>query len=214
VDASPEPGAVLLSEEFAGASIDPRLTWLNPPQRWTSGRGSLRVETAAETDFWQRTHYGFRADSGHMLGAEIEGDFAASTELRFAPAHQYDQAGLMVRVSADCWLKTSVEWEPEGPARLGAVVTNGAWSDWSVQDFPRERRALALRVWRRGGDYVVEHASSASEGSWSLLRVARLHDDDGSRPLRCGLYACSPKGSGYVVEFDRLAIHALAPGGA
>jgi hypothetical protein len=46
------------------------------------------------------------------------------------------------------------------------------------------------------------------------MRVARLHDDVGDRPVACGLYACSPKAAGYVVEFDYLRIHALASAGA
>ena len=54
----------------------------------------------AGTDFWQGTHYGFRVDNGHALLAEIGGDFALETRVRTQPVHQYDQAGLMVRLIA------------------------------------------------------------------------------------------------------------------
>jgi regulation of enolase protein 1 (concanavalin A-like superfamily) len=96
----------------------------------------------------QKTHYGFGADNGHLLFKELTGDFVMTTQVRFHPVHPYDQAGLMVRVSPSCWLKTSVEYEPDSPSRLGAVVTNHAYSDWSTQDFPASGGVLGLRIHR------------------------------------------------------------------
>jgi uncharacterized protein len=122
-----------LDERF-GAHLDPRLTWHCAPPRWQLGPEGLRFGTMAGTDFWQGTHYGFRVDNGHALLAEIGGDFALETRVRTQPVHQYDQAGLMVRLTPECWLKTSVEHEPGAPSRLGAVITNDGWSDWSTQD--------------------------------------------------------------------------------
>ena len=71
----------------------------------------------------------------------------------------------MVRLSPECWLKTSVEFEPGEPSRLGAVITNHGWSDWSTQDLdPALARDVAFRVTRRGADYLVE----AVVGRWTL----------------------------------------------
>ena len=53
-------------------------------------------------------------------GAEVSGNVIVTARIRSYPAHQYDQAGLMVRFSSDCWLKTSVEFEPDSPSQLGA----------------------------------------------------------------------------------------------
>ena len=53
---------------------------------------------------------------------------------------QYDQCGIMVRLSEGIWLKTSIEFEGDEPARLGAVVTKGGFSDWSTQDVPSSVR--------------------------------------------------------------------------
>jgi regulation of enolase protein 1 (concanavalin A-like superfamily) len=104
------------------------------------------IEADAATDFWQRTHYGFQVDNGHFLYREMTGDFVPTARILFRPVHQYDQAGIMVRVSADCWLKCSVEFEPSGPNRLGAVVTNHGYSDWSTQNFPRHDCEVWLRI--------------------------------------------------------------------
>jgi regulation of enolase protein 1 (concanavalin A-like superfamily) len=163
----------------------------------------LRVETDGGTDFWQKTHYGFAADNGHFLFADVTDDFIVSTQVSFQGVHQYDQAGLMVRVSSSCWLKTSVEYEPEGPSRLGAVVTNAGYSDWSTQDFPSEAGQIWLRIRRKGSDYLVE--SSKDGVVWSQLRLARLHEDQGGA-VACGLYACGPKGGGFAPEFGFLSI--------
>jgi regulation of enolase protein 1 (concanavalin A-like superfamily) len=111
----------------------------------------------------------------------------------------------MVRVSPACWLKTSVEYEPHGPSRLGAVVTNGAWSDWSTQSFPSGLGAVWLRIHRQGDDYLVE--SSGDGRAWEQIRLAHLHEGHG-QAVACGLYACSPKGAGFVAEFSDLTIQA------
>jgi uncharacterized protein len=194
-----------LDETLAGPTLDIRLRWHNPPPDWSPGRDGLVVRTAAGTDFWQGTHYGFRVDNGHLFAAQVEGDFVLETEVVAAPVHQYDQAGLMVRLSERCWLKTSVEAEPGEPSRLGSVVTNAGWSDWSTQDLdPDVARHVAFRITRRGADYLVE-AATVPNGRWSQIRLGRLHEDEGG-PVLAGLYACSPKGEGFAATFKRLRI--------
>lgn len=189
----------LIDERFAGP-LDPRLSWLNEPPRWSTGDG-LELFTASGSDFWQRTHYGFRADNGHFLSLEADGDFTLETRVHFEPANHYDQAGLMVRFSPDDWLKTSVEFEPEGPARLGAVVTRAGWSDWSTQDFPRDLHDIELRVRREHLTYITEWRLPA--GAWTQLRVAPLTVEG---PVRAGIYACSPKGVGFRASFAWLRL--------
>ncbi len=146
------------------------------------------VGPGERTDFWQRTHYGFRADNGHLQYAEV-----------------YDQAGLIARFSSECWLKTSVEFEPSGPSQLGVVVTNGGYSDWSLQDFPHDGLLnYRLRIRREGRDFLVEYADDET-GPWRLLRMAHLNAEPETGAL-AGFYACSPKGSGYRAGASLLRI--------
>jgi uncharacterized protein len=195
-----------LRENFSKATLDPRLSWRCEPAIWSvdNARGRLRVQPDAETDYWQRTHYGFRVDNGHFFFAEVEGPFVMTTHVSFQPAHQYDQAGLMVRLSSDCWLKTSVEFEPGPTNRLGVVVTNAGYSDWSTQEVPSNLLDVWLRVERAGADYHVEWSLDGSE--WTQLRLGHLAEDDGARAAAAGLYACSPRATGYVAEFEFLEI--------
>lgn len=196
----------LLHEDFRAATLDSRLAWFNPPKRWRlDSRGpGLVVEPDDQTDFWQRTHYGFSADNGHFLGLELRGDFVLSTEVRFHPVHQYDQAGLMIRGNANCWIKASVEHELEGRPQLGAVVTNNGYSDWSLQEFPFSENSVCFRITKHGADVRVEF-SHVGRDQWKLMRVARLNWPD-SVPLRAGLYACSPKAAGFRAEFAFLRV--------
>lgn len=199
----------VLEANFSEA-MDGRLRWLNPPPRWSvgeNGRG-LVVETGAATDFWQGTHYGFRVDNGHVLAMELAGDFTVMTQLSFRAVHQYDQAGLIIRKDADCWIKTSVEHEQEGPPQLGVVVTSHGFSDWSLQNFPSGQTQVHLRLSKRAQDLTAEWKVPAAEG-WTLMRVAHWHAP-AEAPVWAGLYACSPKGAGFQAEFFSLQI--MRPG--
>ena len=194
-----------LHENFSGPSFDARLQWRCPPAHWQCDATTqcLRVAPDARTDFWQRTHYGFQVDNGHFLYLQAHGDFVLTTKVTSRPVHQYDQAGLMVRLSDGCWLKTSVEFEPDGDNRLGAVVTNGHYSDWSTQALAKEVDTVWLRIRAEGEDCIVE--SSFDGSRWTQIRVAHLAERAAAASVDCGLYACSPQGAGYTAEFDFLS---------
>jgi len=197
----------LIHETFAGPTLHPDLKWLNPPPAWELHPVAPRlvVYPASPTDFWQRTHYGFRADNGHLLYAEVSDDAVVEARIHSFPVHQYDQAGLMVRFSDECWLKTSVEFEPGGPSQLGAVVTNGGYSDWSLENFLHDATlGYSLRVRCEHEDYLVEYADNESS-RWRLLRVAHLVAQPGL-PKCAGIYACSPRGAGFLAEVEYLKI--------
>jgi hypothetical protein len=180
---------------FGGDTMDERLVWTSAPPRWALDGDVLTVEPTGGTDFWQGTHYGFRVDNGHLLAAPVPGDFELTVTVGGTPRHQYDQAGVMVRCSPATWVKASIEHEPSGPDRLGAVVTNHGWSDWSTQDTTLTE--LELRIVRTGDDVAVHARPVGAE--WSQLRIAHLHEIDDE--LLVGVYACSPKGEGYVASF-------------
>ncbi|MCZ2157357.1 MAG: DUF1349 domain-containing protein [Bryobacterales bacterium] len=180
--------------------------WFNPPTKWRMDKenASLIVEPDGATDFWQRTHYGFSADSGHFLGTDIDGDFTMTTTVRFFPAHQYDQAGLMLRATETCWIKTSVEYEPESSNALGAVVTNDGYSDWSFQPFPAAQDCVRLRLSLVGRDVLVDFSLKEDE-DWTPLRIAHLHAPE-NVSVKAGIYACSPKGHGFRAEFTEFEL--------
>ncbi len=192
----------ILNETFSQNSIDNRLTWYNEPNRWEVNDEKLSIFPLAETDFWQKTHYGFSPDNGHFLNIKIEGDFICETQVDCKFKNQYDQAGLMVRVSEESWMKTSIEFEQNEPNNLGAVVTSRGYSDWSTQPVSDELINFGLRITRTGSDYKVE-CKENDAGNWFQLRLFHLED----KPIvDVGVYACSPKGAGFQADFDFLKI--------
>ena len=191
----------ILSETFGG-SLDARLKWFCQPTMFSLEEPGLTIWPDAKTDFWQRTHYGFQNDNGHLMYAEMEGDFVMTTVVRFSPVHQYDQAGLMVRLSSDFWIKTSIEYETDEPNRLGAVVTRHGYSDWSTQDIAKNILEYQLRIRRERDDYIVDYRPSEAE-SWTQLRMAHLENIK-QAAVQCGLYACSPIEAGCKAQFEYL----------
>lgn len=182
------------------------LKWRVEPPVWNldSASETLIVQPAAATDFWQWTHYGFRADNGHFLHASVARPFRMAVRVTMDAKHQYDQAGLMIRLSQYCWLKTSVEFEPGGPSRLGVVVTNAGFSDWSTQDLAAGVTDYWLRVDRESANYLV--SASLDGAAWTQLRIARLVEDEGDSYVGCGVYACCPKQAGMRATFSEFSL--------
>ncbi len=192
-----------------GGGLDGIFLWHSEPSTWhfTSAGAVLTIQPDGSTDFWRRTHYGFDADNGHFLHTPVAGAFRMSARIRFGPLHQYDQAGLMVRISEDCWLKTSIEFEPGLANRLGAVVTNSGYSDWSTQDVAKGVTEFRLSIIRRGADYTLD--ASVDGRKWRQIRLARLIEDTGTTAVMCGVYACCPKEAGFSASFDEFRIQML-----
>jgi regulation of enolase protein 1 (concanavalin A-like superfamily) len=186
---------------FDTATLPPAFFWFNEPKRYFFADG-LNLVTAAKTDFWQGTHYGFRRDDGHCLFTEVTGDFSISTQVSFTPQSQYDQCGLMVRVDSQNWIKCSVEYESPTMSRLGSVVTNLGYSDWATQDISSTINTVHYRLSRQGQDFRLEYAFAV--GAWQQMRIAHLHTVGDA--LQVGIYACSPIGEDFHCRFHFITV--------
>ncbi len=193
---------IILNEHFDRSALNKGLTWHCEPSAWRIEDGKLLVSTDPKTDFWQKTHYGFSADNGHFLYMAIEGDFIIETRVDYNFRNQYDQAGLMVRISPDFWIKTAIEYEFGEPNKLGAVVTRAGYSDWSTQDVEDELKTVSFRILRKGPDFIIKYRKK-DDHKWIQLRMAHLKDH---KVIFCGLYACSPKAAGFMASFIYLNI--------
>lgn len=201
-----------MRDDFSAQRIPDGFSWFNEPEAVAFERG-LVMTTRAKTDFWQRTHYGFRRDDGHCLLAARAGDFSLETRVEFSPRTRYDQCGLMVRIDAENWIKASVEYEDGEISRLGSVVTNLGYSDWATQDISSTVTSLCHRIGRTGGDFLIEWSSDGAH--WHQARIAHLHAlGAGSEPpqgaatadLHIGIYACSPIGERFQCRFAYVEI--------
>jgi len=175
--------------------------WLNEPEEYYFD-GGLVVITEPETDFWQRTHYGFERDNGHCLLTELEAGFSFAARFEFKPQNPYDQCGLMVRIDRKNWIKISTEYENEEISRLGSVVTNLGFSDWATTDISSEIGSMWYKVKNRGDDFLIEN--SADGESWKQMRVTHLHKK--SDTFDVGIYACSPEDGRFQFKVDKVRI--------
>jgi hypothetical protein len=166
----------------------------------------MHITTAEGTDFWQRTHYGFRADNGHFLYVLVAGDFTFTCRVVYEPASQYEQAGLMVRYNEDSWIKASVEAETDEPFRLGAVVTRGGYSDWSTQSVSPGRVDRWFAVDRVDNDFTVRTRNEG--GSWEQLRITHLEPPAAADPpaIALGVYCASPKSGDLLVQVPEVSL--------
>lgn len=175
--------------------------WLNePPEAVTDPAGGLRVTTAEGSDFWRTTSYGFVRDSGHALLAPFPQDSAVEVTFEAALPELYDQAGVMVRVDEETWVKAGIECT-DGSPHLGAVVTHGT-SDWSLGPVPDWAGAsVTVRV-SRSGDALTVRARK-DEGEWRMVRLAHL---PAGAEVSAGPFCCSPQRDALTVRFTRFVL--------
>ncbi|QQE77141.1 DUF1349 domain-containing protein [Alicyclobacillus sp. SO9] len=202
-------GEWILYETFDNESLDPRLHWRYEPEDWfiDTDCSQLSLETGEQTDYWQKTHYGFEADNGHFLYMTTWKNFRMTTGLHAVPRSRYDQAGLMIRNSENVWVKSALEYIPNGPSKLGAVVTNNGYSDWSTQYVSCQDVNLYLRISKIAQNCYVDFSWDGQD--WKQIRIAHL-DVPAGAPVALGLYACSPQGKEQSVRFDFLTVEELS----
>ena len=177
--------------------------WINEPPFFdrigpTIGRDVLTVETGKDTDYWNNTFYGFRHGNGHLLAYPVTGDF--SLQLSFSAAYRalYDQAGAMLRIDDDNWLKCGVEFT-DGRKHFSVVVTRGDQSDWSIMPLRgKAETPVTLRLTRHAEALRVQVKDGRH---WRMVRLAFLPMPD---TVEVGPMCCSPTSEGLRVTFHRL----------
>ncbi|SFN74929.1 hypothetical protein SAMN05216330_101448 [Bradyrhizobium sp. Ghvi] len=173
--------------------------WLNEPKRWTAQDDSLEIVTDKATDFWQKTHYGFCRDSGHFLGFRTTEAFTAELRVQCEFQELYDQAGIMVRVDAEHWIKAGIEFS-DGRAMLSSVLTNGQ-SDWATAPYAHDASDFRMRVTVTEG--VIRLQSSADGQIWPLVRLAPFPK---AQSYLVGPMACTPERAGLPVKFTEFSL--------
>jgi regulation of enolase protein 1 (concanavalin A-like superfamily) len=169
--------------------------WLNPPAKSQIASDRLMIETAAQTDFWRETHYGFTHSNGHALLFDMPERFAAEVTFSGRFTSKYEQAGLLLWESETRWIKAGIE-NADGRANLAVVATDGR-SDWSMAPADDAVSDWTIRMTATDAAVII-HARRL--GSWQILRVANFV----ACGARIGPMACSPLSAGLQVSFSDL----------
>jgi hypothetical protein len=174
-------------------------TWINPPQSYSLEKDVLHLQTDPETDFWQRTYYGFRNDNAHGFLLAVEDlSFSFSVMTKWSPRARFDQCGILLYQDAENWIKASAEYETSEFARLGSVVTNLGYSDWATTDIDADTHQMYYRLSRRGQDFLLENSIDGED--YHQMRICHIHMP--LEAVRVGVYACSPMASSMPVKFS------------
>jgi regulation of enolase protein 1 (concanavalin A-like superfamily) len=175
------------------------MDWYNEPAKWSADDEMITITANAKTDFWRKTHDGGIRDNGHFYFQPVRGDFTADVKFTADYHALYDQAGLMVRLDEQTWLKCGVELF-NGVLCASAVVTRD-FSDWSVVPLVDAPPVFWLRVARHGS--TVEVSYSRDGGAYTLLRQAHLTDVE---TVSVGVMVCAPTGDGFTAMFEEFKV--------
>lgn len=191
--------------------------WINPPAQFEIHEESVKITTDPNTDFWQRSYYGFRNDNAPALLLESNINFSFTVQASFEYRERFDQSGVIIYQDCNNWFKASVEFENEDYSRLGSVVTTQGYSDWATTDIGNTD-SMWYRLHRRGPDFLIE--SSLDGIDFEQMRVFHLHCLGKTSPemgklnppappthaIHFGLYACSPVESSFEATFDQMKL--------
>jgi uncharacterized protein len=182
-----------------GDDLISRMKWMNEPASVKNADGKLIVRSRPKTDFWRKTFYGYVTDNGHFLHMPVNGDFTFEARVNGQYAALYDQAGLMVRVDAENWVKCGTEFV-DG-VRHASVVFTRDFSDWSTmtdlsKDAPVWWRAVRTRD-------ALETLCSLDGKNYVSVRQGYLVP---SASAEVGIMCAAPEGTGFDVVFDNLKL--------
>jgi len=176
--------------------------WLNQPPHWNETGDTLTVTAPPGTDYWRVTHYGFIHDNGPLRYQEQSGNFAAKVRIRGNYHELYHQAGLMIHMDEENWIKAGIEYV-NARQNLSAVVTRG-FSDWSIVALADNPAFLWLRLQRYNDTVQVSY--SLDNEKWAMLRLAFFPPQV---PVKIGMLAAAPGKEAFEVTFDHFSIGPL-----
>ena len=135
------------------------MVWTRAPKEYKVQEGRVEIVTEPFTDLWQRTYYHFRNDNAPVLQhTSKEKYFSFVVKTTFDTKVRYDQSGVVMYLDSENWLKASIEYENDVIQRLGVVVTNNGYSDWSSCDVDASIKTVWFRLSRRDDDFCVENS--------------------------------------------------------
>jgi regulation of enolase protein 1 (concanavalin A-like superfamily) len=194
-------GATALGEQSPSSSGEllARMKWLNEPASARISGDRIAVQARRKTDFWRKTFYGYVTDNGHFFHLPVSGDFDFEARIDGQYAALYDQAGLMVRIDAQNWVKCGTEFFDN--ARHASVVFTREFSDWSTMN----DLATAGPVWWRAvrKSDSLETLCSADGKNFTSVRMGYLVP---SATADVGIMCAAPEGEGFQCTFDNLKL--------
>lgn len=179
-----------------------RMQWFNEPEGWSINDRTLSMEVTPQSDYWRVSHYGFTVDDAPFLYTLRGGEFEAKVKISGNYKVRFDQAGLMLRIDKENYIKAGVEFV-DGKYNLSTVVTHRT-SDWSVIELDKPVDFVWIKAVRRLD--AVEIFYSFDDKHYTMMRNCWLQDNT---PVMVGMMAACPDGNGFRATFEEFKIKHL-----
>lgn len=196
------PLLLIAASNVLNAQTLEKMQWFNEPESWEIKDGTLTMSVTPHSDYWRISHYGFTVDDAPFYYAEYGGEFEAKVKVSGEYKARFDQAGLMIRIDEQNYIKAGIEFV-DGKYNLSTVVTHHT-SDWSVITLDKSVPYIWIKAVRRLD--AVEIFYSFDDRTWTMMRNAWLQDNV---PVKVGLMAACPDGEGFKAVFSDFSVKHL-----
>ena len=193
--------AAISSYTCMAQSLD-KMQWFNEPEEWEIQGNTLIMDVTPHTDYWRISHYGFTVDDAPFLHTLRGGEFEVKVKISGDYKTRFDQAGLMLRIDHENYIKTGIEYV-DGKYNLSTVVTHHT-SDWSIIPLEKPVPYIWIKAVRRLD--AVEIFYSFDDREYTMMRNAWLQDN---HPVMVGIMGASPDGEGFKAKFENFSIKHL-----
>ncbi len=193
---------LIMMVQMVSAQTLGKMQWFNEPETWNVEQDVLVMDVTPQSDYWRISHYGFTVDDAPFLYTVRGGEFEVKVKVSGDYKTRFDQAGLMLRIDHENYIKTGIEFV-DGKYNLSTVVTHRT-SDWSIIPLERPVPFVWIKAVRRLD--AVELFYSFDDKEYVMMRNAWLQDNC---PVMVGVMAASPDGDGFRARFEDFTIKHL-----
>ncbi len=190
---------LLMSYVLLPAQSLDRMQWFNEPENWSVENDVLTMDVTPQSDYWRISHYGFTVDDAPFLYTLRGGEFEVKVKISGDYKVRFDQAGLMLRIDKENYIKTGIEFV-DGKYNLSTVVTHRT-SDWSVIELEKPVEYVWIKAVRRLD--AVEIFYSFDDKEYTMMRNCWLQENT---PVMVGMMAACPDGNGFKATFEGFKI--------
>ena len=141
-------------------------------------------------------------DDAPFLYTVRGGEFETKVKISGDYKVRFDQAGLMLRIDKENYIKAGIEFV-DGKYNISCVVTHHT-SDWSVITLDRPVEHIWIKAVRRLD--AVEIFYSFDDKEYTMMRNCWLADNS---PVMVGMMAACPDGNGFEARFEEFSIKHL-----
>lgn len=174
--------------------------WLNEPELKLVKDKSAVICSEPHTGLWNQTYYNETHNNAPVLYFENEEDMTVTVRVDFKHKKLYDQCGMVVYITPDCWFKLCVEHIDDVASKVTTVVTQNGFSDQSSMNISSQIHFMYFRIHHRNFTFLAQNSFNGIH--FKDMRL--FHLDPLGQRLKIGVYAASPYQSSFDAKFTDL----------